>query len=293
MNKYRWLLEISIVSLSLLLIGCSGVNTPTPPQETLSLPAITKSATGKHYSGKFVWHDLLTDDMTKAKTFYAGLLGWTFEDREHYATIYNDGKLIGGMMEVAAPSGSNAEAVWLPWMSVKSVANSVKFVKSKGGKVLKGPLEMKERGKGVLISDPQGAQIVLLHAKGGDPLDATPKMGDWLWNELWSKSPKESDAFYRHLGQYDRSDSRENYNILIEKGKWRAGIRHIVREDVNEHWVPVIRVEDPEKLLVKVEKLGGTVLMKPTKSLMNGDVAVIADNSGAHLILQRWSEGKK
>ncbi|MEA2048099.1 MAG: VOC family protein [Campylobacterota bacterium] len=293
MNKYRWLSEISIVSLSLLLIGCTGVNTPTPPKETLSLPAITKSATDKHYSGKFVWHDLLTDDITKAKAFYGGLLGWRFEDMNHYSTIYNDGKLIGGMMEVAAKTGSASEAVWLPSMSVKGIENAVKYVERKGGKVLKGPLDMQERGKGVLISDPHGAHIVLLQAKGGDPLDATPRIGDWLWNELWSKYPKESDAFYRKLGHYDSSISREDYLILIHKGEWRAGIRHVVRDDIDEHWVPVIRVDNPQKLLSKVEKLGGKVLMKPDQSLMNGDVAVIADNSGAHLILQRWSEGKK
>lgn len=278
--------------ISVLLVGCTGVTEPAPKQEKLALPAITKSATHKHYSGKFVWHDLLTDDVSAAKTFYSGLFGWSFEEEDAYTTIYNRGKLIGGMMEVSPKSG-RAEAVWLPSVSVSNVDSAVGYVNSKKGKVLKGPLDMKERGKGVLVSDPHGAQLVLIHAKGGDPVDATPQMGDWLWNELWTHKPKESYDFYRKLGQYDASTQKDNYRILKQKGKWRAGLRHVSKDDVKVRWVPVVRVVDPKMITDKVEKLGGKVLMEAHPSFLDGNVALISDNTGALVIVQRWKEGEK
>ena len=293
MIHFEWTSSVLPLLASLFLLGCTGVNEPTPKQEKLALPAITKNATDKHYLGKFVWHDLLTDDVSAAKAFYSGLFAWTFEEQCEYTTIYNRGKLIGGMMKVSPKPGSTAEAIWLPSMSVNNVDSAVGYVESKKGKVLKGPLDMKERGKGVLISDPHGAHIVLLHAKGGDPVDATPQVGDWLWNELWTNKPKESYEFYRKLGKYDASENRDKYRILKRKGKWRAGVRDVTKHDVNVHWVPVIRVKDPKMIVSKVVKLGGKVLVEPHKSFINGDVAIIADNTGAHLIVQRWTEGEK
>lgn len=291
--KYKWITSGLTLLVSLLLIGCTGVNTPAPKQEKLSLPAITKSETHKYYPGKFVWHDLLTDDISAAKEFYSGLFGWTFEEKGEYITIYNRGKLIGGMMKVSSKPGGTAEAIWLPSMSVSNVDSAIGYVESKKGKVLKGPLDMKERGKGVLVSDPHGAHIVLLHAKGGDPVDATPQMGDWLWNELWTNKPKESYAFYRQLGKYDASENRDKYRILKRKGKWRAGIRDVSKEDLKARWVPAIRVSSLEETMTKVKALGGEVLVSPHKELVHGDVALIADNTGALVIIQRWEKGGK
>ena len=293
--KRQRLLGNFVLLASLLLVGCTGVTTPTPTSthEKLVLPAITQSATHKHYSGKFVWHDLLTDDVSEAKAFYSALFGWSFKDEGSYTTIYNHGKLMGGMMEVSPKEGSTAEALWLPSVSVSNVDRAIDYVTRKKGKVLKGPLDMKSRGKGVLVSDPHGAHLVLLHAKGGDPVDTTPQMGDWLWNELWTHKPKESYDFYRKLGQYDASTQKDNYRILKQKGKWRAGLRHLSKDDVKVRWVPVVRVVDPKMITDKVEKLGGKVILEAHKSLYNANVALIADNTGALLIVQRWAEGEK
>ena len=125
MIHFNWTSSVLTLSASLFLLGCTGVNAPTPKQEKLALPAITKNATDKYYSGKFVWHDLLTDDVSAAKAFYSGLFAWIFEEQGEYTTIYNRGELIGGMMEVSPKPGSTAEAIWLPSMSVGNVDSAV------------------------------------------------------------------------------------------------------------------------------------------------------------------------
>ena len=285
------ILKIVSVMAAMFLLGCTTPN--TPEKEKTTLPAITKEDTHKYYSGKFVWHDLLTDDVASAKKFYGTLFGWTFEDNENYTLIKHNEKPIGGMMKVTDSTKNNVEALWLPSMSVSNVDSAITYVKRNDGKVLKGPLDMKERGRGVLVSDAQGAHLVLLHTKSGDPIDATPQMGDWLWNELWTDESVKSYNFYRHLGQYDRSKEKDNYRILKTKGKWRAGIRHIKDEKISAHWIPVVRVTDPKAVTAKVASLGGKVLFEANDSLYDGNVAVIVDSSGALLIVQRWTKGQK
>ena len=293
MIHFEWTSGVLTLLASLFLLGCTGVNEPTPKHENFALPAITKNPTDKYYLGKFVWHDLITDDVASAKTFYAGVFGWSFKAEGDYTLVYNKGDLIAGMMQVSPKEKEESEAVWLPSLSVKNVDKTVARLKQQKGQVLKGPLDMKKRGRGALVSDAQGAQLVLLHAKGGDPLDKEANIGDWLWNELWSKDPEKSDAFYRKLGTYGTSEVRDRYRILKSKGEWRAGIRDVsmVSEgEIKTRWVPVVRVDNLASVTKKVEDFAGAVLVIPSKAFHNGDVAIISDNAGAILILQHWSD---
>ncbi len=294
MQRKHFTQALLIGLASLWFTGCTSMPSLSQKSEPLLLPSVTSTVTGERHTGKFIWHDLLTDDVASSRKFYAGVFGWTFETKGSYVQILNQEKLIGGMMHVRAAVDSKAEAVWLPSLSVSDVDQSIRYLKSKKGKVLHGPLDMNERGRGVLVSDSQGAHLVLLHTKDGDPKDVTPQVGDWLWNELWTNTPKESYSFYRKLGGYDSSELRNGYRLLKDNGKWRAGIRDVSKDELKPRWVPTIRVSDLEETMRKVKDLGGEVLVSPHKELVNGDVALISDNTGALVLIQRWEEeGKK
>jgi predicted enzyme related to lactoylglutathione lyase len=272
-----------------LLTGCSGLNSFSSSPEAQSLTPITDSPTNIYHSGKFVWVDLLTPDAVAAKTFYGALFGWSFEQNDNYTIIKNNGRRIAGIVEVKPKPGKKATALWLTAMSVDNVDKAVSFVKEAGGTVLKGPVNMKNRGRGALVSDPQGAQLILLHAIGGDPSDTTHEIGDWIWNEIWSNVPHETSRFYKELGKYNSLLVGNDYEILSNKNKWRGGIRYIFKKPYQVRWVPAIRVADPVKILEKVEQLGGAVLVHPDSPPSNGDVALISDTNGALLMLQRWA----
>jgi hypothetical protein len=51
-------------------------------------------------TGRFVWHDLLTKDVSAAKRFYGELLGWRFEDTKRgdrpYVVARSGGTLVAG-----------------------------------------------------------------------------------------------------------------------------------------------------------------------------------------------------
>jgi len=280
-----------LLLVSLFIGGCSALKEGGGKGEKFSLPQITEQATGEYHPGKFVWHDLLTTDEVAAQSFYGELFGWSFRDTGGYIQIYNGDELIGGILGIRPEPGKARQVPgqWLAFLSVEDVDNAAETVKANGGKIINGPMPLGERGRGVLISDPAGAHLLLLRANGGDPVDREPGIGDWLWNEVWTLDPDPLVSFYTEVGQYEDTLQGDDYVVLIDEGRWRAGIRTIQQKAYAGRWVPVVRVKDPAALLDKVRQLGGTVLLEPGEGDASGDTALITDNAGAMLILQRWT----
>ncbi len=194
----------------LVLSGCSK----------LDLTPVTSPPTEIYHQGKFVWYDLLTTDVATAKKFYGELFGWSFKDQGRYTVVLNNDQAIGGIVEIIPKDNKRHAAYWLASLSVPDVDQAATFVKESGGIIHEGPVEMKNRGRGVLVSDPQGAQVLLLHSSSGDPTDIKAPIGSWLWVELWSKDIDASVAFYEELGGYSTVAGEKGYKFLWQE-KWR------------------------------------------------------------------------
>ena len=263
-----------------LIAGCS----------TLKLPPVTSPPTGVHHQGKFIWFDLLTDDVSLAKNFYGELFGWDFKKRGSYTVVLNDGQAIGGMVEVQPKEGEKGTARWIPLLSVDDVDQAVAFVQKAGGTIHEGPVDMGKRGRGALINDPQEAPLLLLRSFDGDPPDRDPPVGSWLWIELWTDTPEDSLSFYQELGDYNSFKERKGYWILERNEKWRGGIRSVPYEEGFKTccWIPVVRVSDATATSKQAEALGGQVLVPPKDAGDGGSVSLIEDPAGALLIVQRW-----
>lgn len=278
------LLTISFIFIFGLLGGCATKD----KSRQLELTPVTVQPTGLHYSGKFIWNDLLTDDVGTAKEFYGQLLGWEFTDLEGYTIVKNDNQAIGGMVEIKDTSEKPGAARWLSSMSVVDVDKAVSLVIEEGGTIQNGSMELLNRGRGALIRDPLGAQLLLLYATDGDPEDKEPSISSWLWHELWSNNTEASLAFYQKLIGYDFSGDKNDYLILLKDEHWRAGIRYSSDPGLEVRWVPVVRVANTKKVADKAKLLGGKVVIKPQPSASGGSVALLADPSDGLFIIQRW-----
>lgn len=265
--------------------GCAAMNRPSG----IELTPVVSPPTRVHQQGKFVWQDLLTDDVDAARDFYGQLFGWTFRQQGRYTVVLNDGQPIAGMVGVRSRPESNSAARWIASLSVADVDAAAELVAKEGGTVHEGPVDMANRGRGALVRDPQGAPLLLLHSSVGDPADAEPDIGSWLWNELWSNVPTASFAFYQKLVGYDVDEERDDYWILKSGEEWRAGVRYVPDDDLEMRWVPVVRVAETEDIAARAEDLGGRVLVEPRPTASGGSVALLSDRSGALLIVQRWS----
>jgi len=277
------------IATVVFLSACANSGSLSQAGEEMAQTPVTEDPSGKTYPGKFIWHDLMTPDIQLAGKFYEQLFGWQIEYEGLYAVVRNGDKLIAGILQVEPADGRAEQGVWLPSVSVADVDAAASLAEAGGGMILKGPLDMQGRGRAVLISDPQRADLVLLNAKGGDPADAEPAIGDWLWDEIWTDDPDNTEEFYASVLGYDEMISGDEYDVFLHKGKWRAGIRHVLRDEDYMLWVPVVRVADPVATAERVTELGGVVWIAPDEAPSDGDNALIGDTTGALLLIQRWS----
>lgn len=277
-----------LITAMVLLSGCANFPKLSNAGVEMTQIPVTEAPSGEVYSGKFIWHDLVTPDPVLAGQFYEKLFGWQIDYQGEYAVVRNGGKLIAGIFKVAPAEGETRDGVWVPTVSVPDVDKAADLVKANGGTILKGPLDMDKRGRAVFVSDSQRADLMLLTAKGGDPEDTKAEIGDWLWDEIWTNDPEAIQAFYKSVVGYDELFSGDGYDVLMHNGKWRAGIRQVRKGNKHLVWVPVIRVADPEATTERVTELGGKVWIAPKDAPRKGETALIADTTGALLLIQRW-----
>lgn len=276
----RRLAPIPLLLLAFVFAGCT----------TLNPPPITLQSTDTRVPAKFVWHDLLVEDASRVIPFYTQLFGWTSETDGRYTVLSHLGRPVGGIAEIPDSGPDPVVARWVGSLSTPDVDRAAALVAGEGGQIHEDPRDLPRRGRFALVSDRQGARLILLRSKTGDPVDRAPEVGDWLWYELWTNDPETALAFYRKLGGYDVQQHEAGYWVLSTNGRWRAGVRDLPRDDLEVRWVPVIRVADPLVAGDRALELGGRLLVKAGDPPSDGSAALIADPAGALLIVQRWNE---
>ena len=131
LSKARLLSIAGSLLVLCVLTGCAAMKQTTKTE----LIPITEAPTGIYHEGKFVWNDLITDDVVSAKAFYGPLLGWIFEEMDHYTVIENNGTNIGGIYQVEAGEESHGAARWISSLSVADVDEAASLVVEEGGQV--------------------------------------------------------------------------------------------------------------------------------------------------------------
>lgn len=284
---------IILATLSLTLTGRGIAQETRPPV----LPPLTTISGSPRLPGKFVWADLVTDDVPAARKFYSQLFGWTFQDLGNYTIAANDERPLCGMFQRPKPADASAKPRWFGYLSVANVSRAEKAVTKAGGKVLAAPQPMPKRGEQAVFTDPEGAVFGVVKSSAGDPPDFLPEPGDWIWVQLLSRDAKRAAAFYRTVGGYqvveNTGTNRLLDYVLTSKGYARATVRTIPRaaEQVKPTWLPFVRVKRVTESVAQAQQLGGKVLIEPNPERFDSKVAVIADPTGAAIGLLEWPEG--
>ena len=104
--------------------------------QALELPPLTTASGNPRLPGKFVWADLVTDDVPAARKFYAQLFGWRFGDMGSYTIAFNDDRPLCGMVQRPRPKDRAADPRWFGYISVASVDRAERAVTKAGGRVL-------------------------------------------------------------------------------------------------------------------------------------------------------------
>lgn len=279
-------------ALAVILVFVGTSRAGAPPE----LPPLTTVPGSPRLPGKFVWADLVTDDVAAAKNFYGRLFGWTFQDLGNdYVVAANDERPLCGMQQQPRPTDRPARPRWFAYLSVPNVEKASRAVTAAGGRVLAPSRKFPKRGEQAIFADPEGAVFGVVKSSSGDPRDFLPDPGDWIWIQLLSRDGDKAAEFYRAVGGYEvianTASNRLSDFILSSEGYARATIRTIPREraEVIPTWLPFVRVKSVSESVAQTGALGGKTLVEPKPGLFEGRVAVVADPTGAAIGLLEWS----
>jgi predicted enzyme related to lactoylglutathione lyase len=112
--------------------------------------------------GAFMWNELMTNDVEKAKSFYRATLGWAAEEMKMPSGSYwiakLDDKMVAGIMDIAMmPPGTPPH--WFSYIEVDDVDARVKKVAGSGGKVIREPFDIPDVGRVAIVADATGAMV--------------------------------------------------------------------------------------------------------------------------------------
>ena len=288
-------------SLGFVLVACAWMVIcavrSTSAQEPPILPPLSSVSNSPRLPGKFVWADLVTDNVAVARNFYGELFGWTFRPAGGYTVASNDERPLAGFIQRERPAGRpEARPRWFGYVSVRNVVKAVRNVTGAKGRVVAEPRKLLDRGEQAILADPEGALFGVIRSSGGDPPDFMAEPGDWIWIQLLSRDAKKAAEFYRTLAGYEvlenSGGNKASDYVLTSEGYARATIRTIPagREQVRPGWLPFVRVKHLGESLARVKQLGGAVRLAPKPEVFEGKVAVIADPTGAAIGLMEWSD---
>ena len=231
--------------------------------------------------GKFVWHEQVSADPSKAQAFYTELFGWSTEvfkaGETDYTMISSGGQSHGGFgkaMEGAPPPH------WLSHVRVTGLEETIEKAKSAGGKLAAGPFEMSEVGRVAIIADPQGAYISAYEPEQDGP----GTEGVFVWDELGTTDADGAQHFYEEVFGWTTSDMGPEYGGYRTFNRGDTGIAGLMAlpdASMQPHWQPYVAVEDVDATAAKADELGAATLVEPMDVPNVGRIAVVRDPQGA------------
>ena len=150
--------------------------------------------------GKFGWFELMTSDTKAAGKFYSDVVGWTTKDVSGGGmeyTTFNLGDVgMAGMLHLPQHTG------WIGYIAVDDVDAHIEKIVEAGGKLWKPATDVPGMLRFAVMSDPQGAGIVVFTPNPAMPTPvrpAPPAPGTIGWHELYTTDIDGAFDFYNKL----------------------------------------------------------------------------------------------
>lgn len=184
--------------------------------------------------GELCWADVQTPDIAAAKSFYAAVFGWRFEDLptpdgRSYAQAFIDSDIVA----VVAPQNPAQQQAGTPaqW-NVYIAADNARIVAQEtphaGGAVEFGPEEVGDSGVMVFLHPPGGGTTGVWQAGTHAGCRRRNEPGAFAWAELLTPEPRAAVGFFQQLFGHEVTeypqDDGGTYTALIVNGAEVAGI---------------------------------------------------------------------
>jgi uncharacterized protein len=249
-------------------------------------------------NGTFSWVENATHDQDGAKSFYATLFGWQYDDRPvGEGIVYSMAQLDGKNVAAITPQMQDEREQGVPphwnnYITVENVDAVAEKVSELGGRVLAPPFDVMDVGRMSAFMDPTGAVAFLWQARANIGADLVNVPGALCWNELATRDADAAERFYSQLlgWEFDRAGQTEDppYWMIVNDGRLNGGMRQIGDElppGVPSHWLPYFAVEDVDGTVQKAAAAGAEVLLPKFSMGDTAAFAVLADPAGAQFAI--------
>lgn len=113
--------------------------------------------------GSFHWNELMTRDVEKAKKFYGGTIGWTFDgmpmpDGTYWVAKMGD-KPVGGLFTIGGPQFDGVPEQWMAYLAVDDVDARVAKATAAGAKLMRPIFDVPGVGRIAILREPGGAGV--------------------------------------------------------------------------------------------------------------------------------------
>lgn len=240
-------------------------------------------------NGMFCWNELSSNDLQKAKVFYAELFNWQLQESpiddvgNVYIMFQKNNHDLGAMYkgkEELERQGINTH--WLGYVAVDSVDETVTKIEAAGGEILIKPMDVFTAGRMALAKDPGGARFALWQGNEHKGAKLIGETNTVCWNELATRHLAECQKFYQAVFNWQAEtksmDGFEYAELMLDKTPI-GGMMPMTEEwgDIASHWMTYFAVENCDASVEKAIGLGGTVCVPATDIPGVGRFSVILD----------------
>lgn len=233
------------------------------------------------------WVDLSTADPDSTSDFYAELFSWTVHDSGPdaggYRICQRGGKPVAGIGPQDEPR--QGPTFWTTYVATTDADAAADAVRSAGGQVHMGPMDVFDAGRMAVCSDATGAEVALWQPNRHPGSAVVNEPGTPCWHELATREPDRAAEFYRAVFGWEAApqvtDGNE-YRLLRLGGHEIGGMIRIDENwpaEVPAHWLVYFAVPDTDQTIADVTRLGGTVVVGPV-DIEPGRFAVVHDPAG-------------
>ena len=261
--------------------------------------------------GELCWADVQTPDVAAAKSFYAAVFGWRYEDLptpdgRSYAQAFMDNDLVA----VVAPQNPAQQEAGTPaqW-NVYFAADDARLVAEEashaGGAVEFGPEEVGDSGVMVFLRPPGGGTTGVWQAGTHVGSRRQNEPGAFAWAELLTPEPRAAVGFFQQLfghevTEYPQDDGGTYITLIAgesevagvapepligdddegEEGAGEAAGPDSAEARARQGWQVYFGVSSVKEAVLAAVAAGAEVLVEPEFAEDGGTIATLKDPQG-------------
>lgn len=239
-------------------------------------------------AGRFVWRELMTPDVARAKAFYSDVFGWTYTEWDMGHFVYTGILIgetgIGGIMPISP--GQGIPPCWGSYLGVEDVDATATLAVELGGEIVHGPEDIPGVGRFAVVRDSTGAVFTAYREAQTPPLlPERPPMHGFCWETVTTADAQKTTEFYGKLAGWTTRPGGGAAQVFRTSGGSMVADIQPAAEAWPVAWTTYVLVEKLAPVLMRVAAAGGSVVVPLIPVPGFGNAAVLADPFGAVLCI--------